>query len=93
MSEGLKLSDFEQITVDEKPKIRMNYRVLKRGSYKTRVEGKPAHVDINLADPFAEYVVKWLNWLLDHNREKVFDITRFRAWQIIHDIDSTVWVH
>jgi len=91
--EGVFIEDFRTGRLEEEDTLRMRYRVLKRGHSKNSLKVVMAFVDMRLSDPLSQHVTEWLRYLKHKGYNKVFNITRQRAWQIITEIDSNIWNH
>ncbi|RLI00212.1 hypothetical protein DRO19_00135 [Candidatus Bathyarchaeota archaeon] len=91
--EGVTLDDFQFGEVENEKIMRMRIRVLKRGRAKNGLKVVMDHVDIRLLDPLSKYIIDWLNYCKEKGIRKPFNLTRQRAWQILHELDPNIWVH
>jgi len=100
--EGVKLKDFRIRKVKNRRVLVMRFRVLKKGRIKTwkekgRFPKKVAEIELSFHDkPFINYVLGWLRHLQNKgasSETKVFNLSRFRAYQILRELDRDVWLH
>jgi len=91
--EGLRVTDFRITTLEDKPILRVRFRVLKRGKAKSELKTVMAFVDLRLNDPFCRHITAWLNHLGTEHQRRVFEISRSRAWQIMTELDRNIWNH
>ncbi len=94
--EGVTLEDFEKDTIKGREVLRMRCRILKKGSWKKGLKEVTETINIRASDPLTQYVEAWLVWLLEHERgweDKVFSISRQRAWQILTSLDPKINNH
>ena len=98
--EGVKKKDFRFDVLNNQPIVIMRCRILKKGRVINRRTRLPnsffpkvwKDVIMLRKDPFMKYVLHWRQSCGKGN-SKLFNFKRSRAYQIIKELDSEVWLH
>lgn len=89
--EGVKVSDFKYDILGGVRVLIMNCRILKKGGKKRGLRKEYADVILDCSDhPFIDHIEEWIEHQKKTEEDKLFSISRSRAYQIMKEIDPAI---
>jgi hypothetical protein len=87
---GVKVSDFSKMKIEGRDVLVMKCEILKKS------RRRPADVILSMEDhPFIDHITVWIDYLRERYGEdtKLFDINRFRCFQLLKQLDPNINNH